>query len=451
MNPYLPLTPEDRAEMLATVGFPSFEAMIAHIPSALRVGALDLPKGLGEFDVQARMQDLAARNVPLSSRAFLGAGVYQRFVPAAVDALLSRAEFYTAYTPYQPEVSQGTLQYTYEYQSLICALTGMDVSNASLYDGSTATAEAAFMAMRVTGRQEVLVAGSLHPEYAEVLRTYARGPECTVRTLALKDGRLDPAALAREVSDKTACVIVQSPNFLGLIEDMPALGEATHAVGALLVAVVDPVSLAVLAPPGDYGADIAIGDGQSVGNLPAFGGPHVGFLACRSAYFRQLPGRIVGATVDAKGERAYTLTLQTREQHIRREKATSNICTNQALCALAVTVYLSLAGPAGLQDVAEVSATRAHDLARRIAEVPGFSLAFDGPFLNEFAVKSPIPVARLLEGLEARGLMGGVALARWFPELGEAFLIAVTEVNDPAALDALVAGLHEVARERAAV
>ena len=451
MHPYLPLTPEDRASMLEAIGFESFEAMIAHIPADLRLAKLELPDGIGEFDVQARMRDLAARNMPLSSRAFLGAGVYQRFVPAAVDALVSRAEFYTAYTPYQPEVAQGTLQYTYEYQSMICALTGMDVSNASLYDGSTATAEAAFMAMRLTNRTEVVLAGSLHPEYAEVMRTYARGPECVVKTLPTTNGRLDPAAVAKAVTDQTACIVVQTPNFFGLLEDMPALAEAAHAVGALLVAVVEPTSLALLAPPGDYGADIAIGDGQSVGNLPAFGGPHVGFMACRNAHFRQLPGRIVGATVDAKGDRAYTLTLQTREQHIRREKATSNICTNQALCALAVTVYLSLAGPDGLRTVAEVSAARAHDLAARIAELPGFSLAFDGPFLNEFVVKSPIPVEKLLEGLEERGLMGGVPLARWFPELGEAFLVAVTEVNDPASLDALVAGLREVARERAAV
>jgi glycine dehydrogenase subunit 1 len=307
------------------------------------------------------------------------------------------------------------------------------------------------MAMRVTGRREILVAGSLHPEYAEVLRTYARGPEPEVRTLPLTGGRLDPATLAREVGADTACVIVQSPNFLGLVEDMPALTEAAHAAGALMVAVVDPVSLAVLAPPGEYGADIAIGDGQAVGNLPAFGGPHVGFLACRNTHFRQLPGRIVGASVDARGEKAYTLTLQTREQHIRREKATSNICTNQALCALAVTVYLSLAGPDGLRAVAEVSAQRAHDVARRIAEIPGFSLAFDGPFLHEFAVRSPIPVDRLLAGLEARGVMGGVPLGRWVPDLADAFLVAVTEVNDPASLDALVSGLREVARELATV
>ncbi|MEB3330279.1 MAG: aminomethyl-transferring glycine dehydrogenase subunit GcvPA, partial [Candidatus Sericytochromatia bacterium] len=347
-----------------------------------------------------------------------------------------------AYTPYQPEVSQGTLQYTYEYQSLICALTGMDVSNASLYDASTAVAEAAFMAMRVTGRREVVVAGTVHPEYVEVLRTYGRGPEPGIRVAPTKDGRLSPDVAAGAMGAETACLIVQSPNFLGLIEEMPALVEAAHAAGALLVAVVDPVSLAVLTPPGSYGADIVVGDGQAIGNMPAFGGPHVGFLACRSAHFRQLPGRIVGATMDARGERAYTLTLQTREQHIRRERATSNICTNQALCALAVTVYLSLAGADGLRAVCEVSADRAHDLARRIAGLPGFSLVHEGPFLNEFAVRSPVEVPRLLAALEARGILGGVPLGRFYPDLADAFLVAVTEVNDPAALDAFIEGLR---------
>jgi glycine dehydrogenase subunit 1 len=451
-NHYLPLSDADRAEMLEAVGFDSFEAMIAHIPEGIRLKELKLPAGLTELDVQARMRELAGRNVPMGPTSFLGAGVYQRFVPAAVDAIMSRSEFYTAYTPYQPEIAQGTLQVTYEFQSLICALTGMDVANASLYDASTATPEAAFMALRVTGRHEILVAGTLHPEYAEVLRTYGRGPNPTIRTVEAPAGRLDVATVAEAITETTGCLIVQNPNFFGQIEDMQALADAAHAKGALLVAVVDPVSLAVLADPGSYGADIVIGDGQSIGgNTANFGGPHVGFLACRSQFFRQLPGRIVGVTVDAKGERVFTLTLQTREQHIRREKATSNICTNQALNALGVTVYLTLAGPKGLDAVASVSAERAHHLAKRIAALPGFSLVHDGPFLNEFAVKSPIPVDELLAGLEERGIMGGVALGRWFPEHADAFLVAVTEMNTPAALEAFVAGLRDVARAEAAV
>jgi glycine dehydrogenase subunit 1 len=452
MNHYLPLSDADRAEMLKAIGYDSFEAMIGHIPEAIRLKQLDLPVGQSEIEVQARLRELAGRNVPMGPTSFLGAGVYQRFVPAAVDALVSRSEFYTAYTPYQPEISQGTLHVTYEFQSLICALTGMDVANASLYDASTATPEAAFMALRVTGRNEILVAGSLHPEYAEVLRTYGRGPTPTIRTVETPAGRLDPAAVAAAVTEQTGCLIVQQPNFFGQLEDMHALAHAVHAKGALLVVVVDPVSLGVLAAPGSYGADIVIGDGQSIGgNTASFGGPHVGFLACRSQHFRQLPGRIVGATVDAKGERVFTLTLQTREQHIRREKATSNICTNQALNALGVTIYLTLAGPQGLKQVASVSAERAHHLAKAIAQVPGFSLLHDGPFVNEFAVKSPIPVDQLLAHLEERGIMGGVPLGPWFPQHQDAFLVAVTELNTPEALDALVAGLRDAARAKAAV
>jgi glycine dehydrogenase subunit 1 len=449
-NPYLPLSPQDRAAMLKEIGFDSFEAMIAHIPAAVRAKPIKLPVGQDEQQVQAYMRDLAGRNMPLGPKSFLGAGVYQRFVPAAVDAIVGRSEFYTAYTPYQPEVAQGTLQYTYEYQTMICALTGMDVSNASLYDGSTATPEAAFMAMRVTGRQEVLIASTVHPEYREVLATYAQGHEgMRIRVLEAANGRLAAQAVTAAVSEATACVIVQCPNFFGQLEDMQAIADATHAKGALLVVVADPVSLGVLAAPGSYGADIVIGDGQQLGNGTSFGGPHVGFLACRNQYFRQLPGRVVGASVDTRGQRVYTLTLQTREQHIRREKATSNICTNQALVALAVTVYLSLAGPEGLRAVAEVSAQRAHHLAAEIARIPGFSLAFDGPFLNEFVVKSPVPVAQLLDGLQARGILGGVPLARWYPELGEAFMVAVTEVNTPEALAAMLEGLREVSRQTA--
>jgi glycine dehydrogenase subunit 1 len=452
VNHYLPLSDADRAEMLKAIGFDSFEAMIAHIPPDVRLKKLNLPAGITEPEVQARLRELAGRNVPMGPTSFLGAGVYQRFVPAAVDALMSRSEFYTAYTPYQPEISQGTLQVTYEFQSLICALTGMDVANASLYDASTATPEAAFMALRLTGRHEILVAGTVHPEYVEVLNTYGRGPNPTIRTAEAVNGRLDAAAVAAQITEQTGCLIVQMPNFFGLVEDMQALADAAHAKGALFVVIVDPVSLGVLASPGSYGADIVIGDGQSIGgNTASFGGPHVGFLACRNQFFRQLPGRIVGMTVDSKGERVYTLTLQTREQHIRREKATSNICTNQALNALGVTIYLSLAGPEGLKQVASVSAERAHHLAKAIAEIPGFSLIHDGPFLNEFAVKGPMPAEELLAKLEERGILGGVPLGRWFPGMEDGFLVAVTELNPPAALEALLAGLRDVARTKSAV
>lgn len=448
MHTYLPLSPTDRKDMLAEVGFDSFEAMIAHIPAQLRLPELKLPPGLSELEVQTVLREWAGQNHVPGPTSFLGAGVYQRFIPAAVDAIVSRSEFYTAYTPYQPEVSQGTLQYTYEYQTLVCQLTGMDVSNASLYDGSTAMAEAAFMAMRITGRRRILVAGGVHPEYLEVLHTYARGPEPLVEVLPLHEGLLRPETLEAHLGDDVACLVVACPNFFGLVEDMPRLSASAHAAGALLVAVVEPVSLAVLTPPGEYGADIVVGDGQSLGNMSQFGGPHVGFMACRSEHFRQLPGRIVGATQDARGERAYTLTLQTREQHIRREKATSNICTNQALCALAVTVYLSLAGAEGLRSVAELSADRAHHLADRIAALPGFSLPFAGPFLNEFVVRCEFPVEELLMELESQGILGGVALKRWFPNLSDCLLIAVTEVNDTHSLGRLVSALESCAKRQ---
>lgn len=442
MHPYLPLSGADRSEMLSAIGFDSFEAMVSHIPAELRLKALNLPSGLSELEVQMRVRELANRNVPLGPQSFLGAGVYQRFIPAAVDAIVGRADFYTAYTPYQPEVSQGTLQATYEYQSFICALTGMDVSNASLYDASTATPEAAFMAMRLTQRQEILVTRGVHPEYLAVLKTYARGPKPTIREVGDCGSVLQLEQVRAALSDKVACLVVQQPNFFGQVESLQAIADAVHAVGALLVVMVDPISLGVLARPGDYGADIVVGDGQSIGNAPAFGGPHIGFLACRSQFFRQLPGRIVGITRDAAGERVYTLTLQTREQHIRREKATSNICTNQALNALAVTVYLSLAGDAGLSAIARLSAERAHDLAKRIEGIPGFGLAFDGPFLNEFVVRSPIPVDRLLANLREQSYLAGVPLGRWYPELSDCFMVAVTEMNTPEAIDGLVFALR---------
>ncbi|MEB3283936.1 MAG: aminomethyl-transferring glycine dehydrogenase subunit GcvPA [Candidatus Sericytochromatia bacterium] len=445
MHAYLPLSSVDRQAMLEEVGFTSFEEMIQHIPASLRLQQLDLPPGKSELEVQGTMRGWAASNHTPDKLSFLGAGVYQRFIPAAVDAIVSRSEFYTAYTPYQPEVSQGTLQYTYEYQTLICQLTGMDVSNASLYDGSTAMAEAAFMAMRITGRRKILVAGSVHPEYLEVLNTYARGPEASIEVLPLTNGRLSHDQIRAEALEGAACLVVACPNFFGLVEEMPQLSETIHAAGGLLVAVVEPTSLAVLTPPGEYGADIVVGDGQSLGNMSQFGGPHVGFMACRSEHFRQLPGRIVGATQDSRGEKAYTLTLQTREQHIRREKATSNICTNQALCALAVTVYLSLAGPQGLLSVAELSADRAHHLAQAIAEIPGFSLAFDGPFINEFVVRSRFPVQQVLDHLQNQGILGGVPLKTWFPDREDCFLIAVTEINDVESLQRLMSALTEFA------
>ena len=441
---YLPHTDTDRQEMLKAIGVPDSDALYHAVPASLRNFQLDIPKGRSEWEVQEHVTSLAAKNRSTSQFAsFLGAGSYRRYLPAAVDWILHRSEFLTAYTPYQPEVSQGTLQAIFEFQTMICELTGMDVANASMYDASTATPEAAFMACRVTRREKVIIASTVHPEYREVLDTYAKGPGIEVVTAPQKDGKIDLDALKDLVDTQTACVILQMPNFLGTLEEAHAIGELVHASGGLLVVVADPVSLGLLEAPGRYGADIVIGEAHQLGNGASFGGPYVGFMACKDKFIRQLPGRIAGETKDANGQRVFTLTLQTREQHIRREKATSNICTNQALNALAATVYMTVVGKRGLYEVAHTSLQRAHALARAIAKVPGFVVPF-GPHFNEFVVKSPVPVADLLERLKAQGILGGVALGRWYPELADCLLVSVTEVNSPADLERYAKALEAV-------
>jgi glycine dehydrogenase subunit 1 len=445
---YLPHTDADRQEMLRTIGVPDSDALYHAVPASLRNFELEIPEGRSEWDVQAHVTALAAKNRSTSQFAsFLGAGSYRRYLPAAVDWILHRSEFLTAYTPYQPEVSQGTLQAIYEFQTMICELTGMDLANASMYDASTATPEAAFMACRTTRREKVIVASTLHPEYREVLAAYAKGPGIAVEVAPHSGGKLDIEALSGMIDAQTACVILQMPNFLGNLEDAHAVGELIHAAGGLLVVVADPVSLGLLEAPGRYGADIVIGEAHQLGNPVSFGGPYVGYMACLDKFARQLPGRIVGETKDAKGQRVFTLTLQTREQHIRREKATSNICTNQALNALASTVYMTVIGKRGLYEVAHTSVQRAHALARAIAKVPGFSVPF-GPHFNEFVVKSPVPVARLLDGLKAEGILGGVDLGRWYPELADCLLVSVTETNAPSELDRYAQALAAVASEK---
>lgn len=442
---YLPHSPAERAEMLAAIGVDSVEALFQDIPPHLRVAGLKLPEGLSELDVQERLRQLAARNVSArAQRSFLGAGLYHRYLPTVVDAVLSRGEFFTAYTPYQPEVSQGTLQTVFEYQTMIAELTGVDVVNASMYDGPTAVAEGAFLACRMTKRHKIVIPATVHPETRQVLRTYASGPELAIVEVPAKDGMVDLAAYEAALADDVACVVLQQPNFFGGLDDVATLAAKAHALGALVVAAVEPVSLGLLQAPGDWGADIVAGDGQPLGVPMQYGGPTVGFLGCKEKFVRQLPGRVVGQTVDASGQRCYTLTLQTREQHIRREKATSNICTNQALCALAVTVYLSLLGPQGLEEVASISLQRAHALAERLAEVPGISLPFGGPFFNEFVLKSDKPVAELLAALAERGILAGVPLGTWYPELDDCLLVAVTEMNAPDDLDAYATALAEV-------
>jgi glycine dehydrogenase subunit 1 len=428
--PYLVHSPEERAAMLETIGVSSMEELLVDIPKSLRMESLDLPAGLSEFETMAQISALAARNKVYPDRlTFRGGGVYRRFIPSAVAAVTSKPEFYTAYTPYQAEASQGTLQAIYEFQTLIAELTALDVANASLYDGATAVAEAAMMAHVHTGRDEVLVAGYVHPEYVEVLRTFSDGRGIKVRK-------------GTQPSKKTAAVIFQQPDFLGLLVDVRALTAAAHEAGALAIACVDPISLAILAPPGEYGADIAVGEGQQLGLPASYGGPHVGFIATRRELVRKLPGRLIGAAHDAQGRRGFTLALAAREQHIRREKATSNICTNHSLCALAASVYMTYMGPDGLRHIADVSFKRAHALADRLTALPGWELAFpDQPFFNEFPMRVP-KAAAVLRKLARKGILGGLDVHRWFRELKGVVTFTCTEVNDPRAIDELVAVLE---------
>jgi len=437
--PYLVHSPEDRAAMLATIGADSMEPLLADIPASLRIQRLDLPDGLSEPEAMGRIRALAGRNRVFEDRlTFRGGGVYRRFIPAAVPAVTSKGEFYTAYTPYQPEASQGWLQAIFEFQTIIAQLTAMDVANASLYDGATAVAEAAMMAVVQTGRDKVLVAGYLHPEYEETLRGFAKGRKFHVLHHRPKGGVVTADELEAELHDGIAAVILQQPNFLGLVEDAAALTAAAHDHGALAIACVDPISLALLAAPGEYGADIAVGEGQQLGLAPSYGGPHVGFMACRTELVRRLPGRLVGQAHDGQSRRGFVLTLQAREQHIRREKATSNICTNHALCALAATVYLTYLGPDGLHSIAATSLSRAHHLAGGLSQLPGFQPAFpEASFVSEFPLRVERP-KELLARLAEHGILGGLDAGRWFPELEGVLLFCCTELNDAAALDELV-------------
>jgi glycine dehydrogenase subunit 1 len=420
--------------MLHAIGVPDADALFADIPEELRIAALDLPPALPEQALAREMAALAARNqVPGDGLAcFLGAGAYRHFIPSTVGHVIGRAEYYTAYTPYQPEISQGTLQTMFELQSMVCELTGMGVANAGMYDGASALAEACLMACRLTGRDRIALLDTLHPDYAAVVRTYAAGPGLAVDVVS--DGQL---------SDQHACLAVQHPNFFGHFEDVWRHEAAAHAAGALLVAVADPISLGLLTPPGDYGADIAVGEGQSLGWPVAYGGPYLGLFACRQDYIRQMPGRIVGRTTDLDSRTAYVLTLQTREQHIRRERATSNICTSQQLVGLAATVYLATVGKQGLRRIAEVCYQRAHYAAGRIAALPGYSLAFETPFFKEFTVRCPQPPSRLLSRLQQRGILAGLDVSAI---VDNGLLVCVTEANPRAEIDRLVEALAEAGR-----
>ncbi len=445
---YLPLTVEDRDEMLRQIGVGSVEELFQDVPSDVRLKRpLALPPALPDGELLVHLRELSERNGHADRLVcFLGGGAYDHQIPSVVWHLAGRAEFYTAYTPYQAEIMQGELQAAYEYQSMLCELTAMDVANASMYDGASALGEAAVMARDLTKRDEVVVSTAVHPQYRDVLRTYTRHLGIEVRTVPFQRGLTSPGSMREAIGARTAAVIVQSPNVFGCIEDGAALAEVAHDAGALLVvAIAEPMSLGLLNPPGAYGADIVAGEGQALGNHLNFGGPFLGMLATRDAFVRRMPGRLVGMATDHEGRRGFVLTLQTREQHIRREKATSNICTNEALNALAAAIYLAALGRTGLRRVAEVNARRAQYAKQRLCAIPGFRPAFDAPTFNEFVLRTPLPPDEINARLAQRGILGGLALGRWYPELADGWLVCVTEARSRAQIDALAAAVAEVA------
>jgi glycine dehydrogenase subunit 1 len=446
---YLPLTEADRRAMLATIGVPSIEALFADVPQAARRhGLVDLPLAAGELEVERAISRMAAKNVAAGSAPFfLGGGAYRHHVPAAVDHLIQRGEFLTSYTPYQPELAQGTLQSLFEFQTQVALLTGMEVANASLYDGATACAEAVAMAHRITRRGKAVLSGGLHPHYREVCETYAQFSGLTVAAEEPMPARAEN--LAARIDPDTACIVVQSPDFFGELRDYSALGAACHTAGALLVVIVtEIVSLGLVKPPGEMGADIVAAEGQSLGNALNFGGPYLGLFASRDRYVRQMPGRLAGQTVDADGRRGWVLTLSTREQHIRREKATSNICTNSGLCALAFTIHLALLGEAGLTRLARLNHEAAIATAERLGTVPRVDIVTNN-FFNEFAVRLPVPAAPVVDRLAERGILAGIPVSRLYPErtdLGDLLLVAATETATEDDIGRLADGLAEALR-----
>jgi glycine dehydrogenase subunit 1 len=447
---YIPNTDADRQAMLEAMGLTGIEDLFSAIPGSLRLaGSLDIPRALSEQDMLRHMRALANHNANVEDyAAFLGAGAYHHFIPSIVPVLTSRGEFMTAYTPYQPEMAQGTLQALYEYQTLICQLTDLEVANASLYDGSTGVAEAALMARRLTQRDDVLISEAVHPEYRDVLQTYLQNLGMQVHTIGVDDtGQTSLPRVRGGLSPRTACVVVQSPNFFGVIEDLTGFAEAIHQDKALLVqAVAEPVSLGLLKPPGAWGADIAVGEGQAFGNALSYGGPYLGFFATRDQFVRQMPGRLAGETIDSEGRRGFVLTLSTREQHIRREKATSNICTNEGLCALAATIHLCTLGKEGLRRLAELNLRRATYARQQLASIPDCRMPFTGPTFNEFVLETPKPASALIRQLSEQHLIPGIDLGRFYPERSHQLLICVTEMNPREDIDRLCTALEAAIR-----
>jgi len=452
MHNFLPHTDETRREMLNEIGLNSTEELFGNIPKEARVDNLKIPDGLSELEAKKHLVNLANKNKTAQNRiSFLGGGTYNRYVPSCISTIVQRSEFITAYTPYQPEVSQGTLQVIYDYQSMLCNLTGMDVANASVYDGATACAEAVLMACRITKKIKALISYVLNPDYKQVIETYCYGAGIEIEYLGLSEGKTEfPSCHSEERSDvgicfdDYACVLIQNPNYLGCVENLAEISKKITNSKAKLIICADIVSLAVLKNPSEYNADIVVGDLQQLGLGMNFGGPHCGFIACKNAYLRQMPGRIVGLSKDRDDNDAFTLTIQTREQHIKREKATSNICSNQALMALAATVYLSVVGAEGLKEVANISAQRAHYLADKLSEINGIKVLYTD-FLNEFVIKiDSVSADELIKKLESKNILAGINLGNKFKELENCILLAVTEMNEVQDIDKFINALKSL-------
>ncbi|KIQ95623.1 putative glycine dehydrogenase [decarboxylating] subunit 1 [Anoxybacillus thermarum] len=444
LHRYLPMTEEDKQQMLETIGVQSIDELFSDIPESVRFqGEYNIKQAKSEPELMKELMALAAKNADIKTYpSFLGAGVYDHYIPTIVDHVISRSEFYTAYTPYQPEISQGELQAIFEFQTMICELTGMDVANSSMYDGGTALAEAALLSAAHTKKKKVLLSKAVHPEYRDVVKTYAKGPGLEVIEIPYKNGVTDLDALQAEMNEDVACVIVQYPNFFGQIEPLKELEPIAHAHKGMFVVASNPLALGVLTPPGQFGADIVVGDAQPFGIPAQFGGPHCGYFAVKSALMRKIPGRLVGQTTDEEGRRGFVLTLQAREQHIRRDKATSNICSNQALNALAASVAMTALGKKGVKEMATMNIQKAH-YAKEAFVNHGFDVVFTGPFFNEFVVRLNKPVAEVNKKLLEKSMIGGYDLGRDYPELQNCMLIAVTELRTKEEIDMLVKELGD--------
>ncbi|MBI3314254.1 MAG: aminomethyl-transferring glycine dehydrogenase subunit GcvPA [Candidatus Omnitrophica bacterium] len=442
---YHPMTEDDKRQMLAEIGASSFEDLLKGIPKSLRNAKMEIPEGLSEIEIQRLLKDLGNANATARDYlSYLGGGSYEHFIPSAVAQITGRQEFYTAYTPYQPEASQGTLQAIYEFQSLITELTGLDISNASHYDGSTSMAEAALLALRHTDRTKILVARSVHPHYRQVLKTYLEGTHFEIEEFDFQpDKTFNRQDFSEKIKENVAGAIFQTPNFFGVVENLEGISEELHAQGALLILVGHPLAMTVFKSPGEWGADVACGEGQPLGIPLQFGGPYLGYFSTTRALMRRIPGRLCGLTQDSEGRRAFALTLQAREQHIRRERAASNICTNQALCALAACAYMTLLGKEGMREVGELNLDRANYLRQKISELKGYTVDSKTTIFNEFTVKSQKPYAEIQEKLKAKKILPGIDLAGFYPQMENHFLVAATETKTKEDLDRLVEGLSQ--------